>query len=631
MMLYYRERDVCGGQRMESPAAYIPMDRRQAMVRGKDMPGRTSGAALFADVSGFTPLTEALMKELGPRHGAEELTRQLNVVYGALIAEVHRYGGSVIGFSGDAITCWFDDVPSASSGQAGLRATACALAMQQVMGRFVEVEIRPGITVSLAIKVAVTTGPVRRFLVGDPQIQIIDVLAGTTLDRMAEAEKQAQKGEVVLGPQAESQLGGKVEVLERRVNVETGRCFAVVAGLTCQVEAAPWPNLPPSQGGTEEELASPLLAGETEEELTSPLLAGGTEGGLLRPWLLPPVYERLETGQGRFLAELRPAVALFLKFGGLDYDQDNAAGEKLDMYIRWVQNILARYEGYLLQLTTGDKGSYLYAAFGAPLAHDDDPARAVAAAVELRSPPPEMDFITGVQIGISQGRMRAGAYGGPTRRTYGVLGDEVNVAARLMGKAKPGRILVSERVADAAAKSYHFEWLGPVKLKGKKAPMPVYAPLDRRLPSPQRPATIFTNSLVGREDELAQIEQVLESVLAGEGQMLRLEGPAGIGKSHLAAEFIEQAISRGLRVALGACQSTSQGIAYYPWRQAFRALFRLTDEDGGWRGSGLFGRAAGSAGRSDGERDKPWLAPALAVVGRPAGSTYSRQRDHGGL
>ena len=98
-------------------SAYIPIDRRYAIVTGQDLSDRASGAALFADISGFTPLTELLAEELGPRRGAEELTRQLNRVYDALIAEVHRYRGSVIGFSGDAITCWFnaDD---------GLRATA---------------------------------------------------------------------------------------------------------------------------------------------------------------------------------------------------------------------------------------------------------------------------------------------------------------------------------------------------------------------------------------------------------------------------------------------------------------------------------------------------------------------------
>jgi class 3 adenylate cyclase len=74
-----------------------------------DLPDRTGGAALFADISGFTPLTEALARMLGPRQGADALTRQLNRVYDALIDAVDAAGGSVIGFSGDAMTCWFDE------------------------------------------------------------------------------------------------------------------------------------------------------------------------------------------------------------------------------------------------------------------------------------------------------------------------------------------------------------------------------------------------------------------------------------------------------------------------------------------------------------------------------------------
>ncbi|UCC89196.1 MAG: tetratricopeptide repeat protein, partial [Anaerolineales bacterium] len=535
---------------MESFGAYIPLDRRKAIARGEDLPDRTSGAALFADISGFTPLTEALLQELGPRRGADELTRQLNAVYGALIDEVHSYGGSVLTFSGDAITCWFDGVPSTQ--QAGLRATACALAMQEVMGHFAEVQTPSGTRVSLAIKTALTTGPVRRFLVGDPQIQIMDVLAGTTLDRMAEAEKLAQKGEVVLGPDAIEVLGSQLEIAEWREEATTGQRFAVVGRLATPVET------------TSRSISTPLEQILGEEAL--------------RPWLLQPVYERLRTGQGSFLAELRPAVTLFLRFGGIDYDYDDAAGDKLNTYIQWVQGILARYESYLLQVTIGDKGSYLYAAFGAPLAHDDDAARAVAAALELRSLPVAIDYINRVQIGISQGRMRAGAYGGPTRRTYGVLGDEANVAARLMSRAEPGQIMISQRIAEAVTPSYRLEYAGPVKLKGKAEPLPVHLVLGRQRSAAQRPVNLFPTSLVGRNSELTQMEEILTASASGEGQILRMEGVAGIGKSHLVAEFAERALKQGWRVVLGACQSTGQDIPYHPWQQIFRALFVLVDE-----------------------------------------------------
>jgi adenylate cyclase len=148
--------------------------------------------ALFADVSGFTALTEALTRELGLRGGAEELTRQLNRVYDALTAEVDRFRGSVIGFAGDAITCWFDDADPSGFPQPGgslepgtLRAVTCARACQQAMQPFAQIKLPAGGTTALAVKTAVASGPARRFLVGDPAVQLVDALAGETVARMA--------------------------------------------------------------------------------------------------------------------------------------------------------------------------------------------------------------------------------------------------------------------------------------------------------------------------------------------------------------------------------------------------------------------------------------------------------------
>lgn len=91
-----------------SIAAYVPTDRLHALAAGADLPDRSRGAALFADLAGFTRLTELLAHALGPERGAEELTQQLNRVYGVLLEAVERFGGSVVSFSGDAVTCWFD-------------------------------------------------------------------------------------------------------------------------------------------------------------------------------------------------------------------------------------------------------------------------------------------------------------------------------------------------------------------------------------------------------------------------------------------------------------------------------------------------------------------------------------------
>ncbi len=542
---------------MESPSAYIPIDRRQAIARGEALPDRMVGTALFADISGFTPLTDALLQAFGPRRGTDELTRQLNQVYHALIQQVHTYRGSVINFSGDAITCWFDQ-------DTGLRATACGLAMQQAMDQFAVLKTPKGGTVTLSLKVAVASGMVRRFLVGDPQIQCIDVLAGATLKRMAMAEQYARKGEVLLSQELVVRLGSQISLGEWRGKAKTGKLritapvyFGVVNSLTTAVEPCPWPaNLTPNEN-----------AGN-----------GGLSEAQIRPWLLPPVYQSLQSGQDEFLAEIRPAVALFLKFEGLDYDHDEAAGEKLDAFIRWVQNVLVGYDSYVMQILVDDKGSHLYAIFGAPLAHDDDLERAVAAALELQAAPKQFDFITQIQMGINQGRMRAGAYGSAVRRTYGVLGDGVNVAARLMSQAEPGQILVSQSIVEAASPSYYFKYLGPIKFKGKQEPVSVSLVLSPRLPSPQKLFTTFRDPLVGRDDPLRQLEQILADTLAGQKQVVSLEGVTGIGKSHLATEFAERTLQRGVRVVVGACQSLSQATTYYPWQQIFRSLLGLVDE-----------------------------------------------------
>ena len=306
---------------LDNAEAFIPGDRREALARGIEMPDRVHGGALFADISGFTPLTEALANELGPQRGAEELTRHLNRVYHALISELERFGGHVIYFSGDAITCWID-------GDDGALATACALAMQATLAKVGEIVIPSGSRIRVAMKAAVAVGAARRFLVGDPEIQRIDVLAGRLVDELASTERRAERGEVVLAPSALESLGTRVQLRELRVDEGTSRKFGVVGELSVAMVGAP--------------TAEPDVA---------------LSEHIVREWVLPAVYDRLRTGRGEFLAELRPAFPLFLRFGGIDYDDDDDAIAKLDGFVRHVQRILASYDGYLLHLTVGDKGS----------------------------------------------------------------------------------------------------------------------------------------------------------------------------------------------------------------------------------------------------------------------------------
>lgn len=418
----------------ESAVAYLPEDRRHALARGVDLPRRCTGSALFADISGFTPLTEALVRAYGPQRGAEQLLIELNRIYDALVREVADRRGSVIVYSGDAITCWFDDAPlpdgqaDASSRppdverpSAAERAVACGLALQRAMAGFTSVRVGDEGDVTLAVKVAVTTGPAVRFVVGDPSIQLIDTLAGDTVRRLASAEHQAEAGEIVIDEATVVALSAPPAGSADRQTTAAGLVISA------------WRTGDDQPAGEEERFA--VVTAMAASVPTDPWPTDGDDAldpATRRSWMIPPVADRLAGGQGEYLTELRPAVSLFMRFDGIDFDGDPDAGTHLDSLVQATQRVLQRFDAFILQVTIGDKGSYINTTFGAPIAHGDDAVRAVTAALELRDL--ESPSITSLQIGIAQGRTRAGACGSTTRRCYGVMGDPVNLSARLMHK-----------------------------------------------------------------------------------------------------------------------------------------------------------------------------------------------------
>jgi predicted ATPase/class 3 adenylate cyclase len=521
---------------MDDLSVYLPQDRCLALARGETLPERTSGAALFADISGFTPLTERLTESLGARRGIEELTLRINSVYDALIGEVDRFGGSVITFAGDAITCWFD----ASADEPSTRAVMCAQAMQAVMHRFPD----------LSVKVSVTTGPVHRFATGDPEIRLIDALAGAPVARLAMAEHLAKAGEIILDQATATVL--EFSARESRT-AETGERFFV---------------LDPSFISNDRSSIRNDLAANSQRARVDP--------GLLKPWILPMVYNIESKGQGLLLTELRPTVALFVRFMGIDYDNDEQARQKLDAVVSEVQRTLERYEGIVLELTIGDKGSYLFASFGASHVHEDDPRRAVRAALEIRQNLGGLVFLNSIQFGLSSGTMRVGAYGSKTRRSFGSLGDDVNLAARLMMTAAPGEILMSQRVRKAIAEEFMVEARLPVAMKGKAEPVPVFAVLglqEHRAIRLQEPAYVLP--MIGRRSEMLVLEEKLELALGGQGQIIGITAEAGMGKSRLVAEGIRLAWRRSMTAFGGTCRSEGINTPYLVWKDIWSAFFDI--------------------------------------------------------
>lgn len=478
---------------------YLAQDRLRAMLSRTELPQSAAGSVLFADISGFTPLTEQLRIQLGTRRGSEALAASLNRVYDALIAEVDHYGGSIIGFAGDAITCWFSDENSTA------RSVACGFALLTAMKAVEQVSMPEGETMNLGLKVAITTGVTKRFLVGNPDIQLIDALAGAIVAGVAIGEELAERGELLVDTATVEQLRDSLEIHTWRQHNQEH--FAVLKQLNTPVQ--PTPQSPESILAPNESLIVQML----------------------------PLFTRNFTeGLDAFQIELRPVTALFVRFTGIDYDQDADADKKLDQLIRLVQQVVARYEGNVLQLTIGDKGSYLYAAFGAPSAHEDDPARALSAALEIRDQSVLLDFLEPVQIGISSGIMRTGAYGGKSRRTYGVLGDEVNLAARLMTNALPGTILISKSMLGDKLEDFLVQSLGSIQVKGKAHPIQVFQVIGPRERSFEE--RFYTTPLIGRYDMLLQLDKAFKPILENRhAGIITIHGEAGMGKSRLVFEI----------------------------------------------------------------------------------------------
>ena len=189
------------------------------------------------------------------------------------------------------------------------------------------------------------------------------------------------------------------------------------------------------------------------------------------------VTARLAAGQENWLGELRVVSVLFVSLPELNYATPL---DRAQQAMRYLQTEIDRFEGSLNKLNVDDKGTSLLAAMGMPpLAHEDDAKRAVQAAMAMQRKLGEMGLRT--SIGISTGRVFCGSIGNPRRREYTLLGDVVNLGARLMQVAL-GDVLCDEATFHMTRSRLEFERLPNVMIKGKTEPVTVYRPFDGRRP-----------------------------------------------------------------------------------------------------------------------------------------------------
>lgn len=498
--------------------------------------------ALSADMDGFTTLSEALS---GAEGGAATLAGVLNAFFAPLIALVQSYGGIVDAFNDKTLTAFFPH--SAGGGPAAARrAVACALAMQAHAGRFASVEVGAGVS-SLLMRTGIASGSLATAVVGDPASHVASMLAGRALDQAVVAAACAGPGEVVVHADLLPELGA-VRVEPRDRVLSAARFFAILRSATIP----------------DPEPLDPLL----------PLPPAAV--AQVAAFLPPALAQRLRTGQASPAPEYRTVSVISHGFFPGAAEREPPLDAALQAYLAAVFNVVARYEGYVGALSLSALGSQSRILFGTPPGHDDDAARALRCALELRA-------LAGAtaRLGIASGTLFAGLTGSATRKAYLVIGDTVNLATDLMHAAAPGEILVADGARRAGNGAFLYATARPIQLRGRAHPVTAQAlsGLGDATPTPDLAPDSAALPLVGRAAELARLYRVLDEALAGVGQLLTLSGPPGVGKSALAAHLLAEARAAGATCLRGAGRAYPATGHYVAWAPILCGLLGLPAHD----------------------------------------------------
>jgi len=246
---------------------------------------------------------------------------------------------------------------------------------------------------------------------------------------------------------------------------------------------------------------------------------------------------------------------------------------------RGVSEAVYHYEGTIAQLL----GDGVLAFFGAPITHEDDPIRAVHAALNIQEAIRNYridlgDRVTDVQIriGIHTGTVVVDAIGTDMHVEYLAVGDAVNFASRLESAAEPGSILISEEVLKRVSHIFATEAVGPLQLRGKRKKVKAYqvlGPLEK--PRLGRGIEGMTSPLVGRDVEFKELEYILEQLEGGDGRIVTVVGEAGIGKSRLITELRHSDEESGFQWLEGRCLSYGGTMPYHLWLDLLQNHFNL--------------------------------------------------------
>ena len=312
---------------------------------------------------------------------------------------------------------------------------------------------------------------------------------------------------------------------------------------------------------------------------------------LLSPRVHTPKHlaDKILAARSSIEGERRTVTVLFADAAGFTPISERLGEEQVYSLMQGcfarMMDAVHRYDGTVTQFL----GDGIMALFGAPIAHEDSPRRAVAAALEMQGALAEYAGEVKKQHRI-ECRFRAGLNTGPVvvgkisdnlDMDYTALGDTVNLAARMAELAEPGAVYLTANTQRLVENYFECEHLGALEVKGKAQRVPTYKALQEKQvktrleAAAQRGLTPFT----GRERELEMLEGFLKQTRDNQGQVIFVSGEAGIGKSRLILEFKQTVRNGDICWLEGRCSSYGKNIPYLPIIDIIKENFRVKESD----------------------------------------------------
>jgi class 3 adenylate cyclase/tetratricopeptide (TPR) repeat protein len=513
------------------------------------------GTFVFADVTGFTALTELLSRQ-GHTRGREAMNEIMNRLFTSVLDPLTASGGDLLVFIGDAVLAYF---PKQDNDNDVFQATRAALRMQRAVAPFASFETEYG-QCSLTISVGVERGLAYAGFVGTKHRMEL-LVSGPATFAATDAEEQGEPGQVILGPQAKAIVQDHFTLEGSLVIDDQGEALG-------DYEISP----PTRRSG-----GSPVLGLDIAEVLQT-LETSLQRVERLAPFLPEDMLARLvnSTDRHRRLeSEFRPVAVQFIFIAGLEdlavKQGPDLATAALQRYFVQAQEIVNRHEGVVSQVDTYGKGFILLNTFGAPRAHEGTKSYAVSAALQLARALDQvnrefkLDPPLQQKGGITHGLIFTGEIGAKYRRESVVAGPAVNRAARLMGKAQFGQVILDADIWADTQASFVGEKLSPVTLKGIDGPVVIINVRQIRRGTRLHP---LTRPLLGREAEQTRLTEALDSLQSrsgGRGTVWMVTGETGIGKTSLMSDLAAMARKRDLTVLVGRCQPHGKHIPLFPW------------------------------------------------------------------